>query len=411
METFAGLVGTNRLFWAAGLANPASRLVVAPNRDTVYAIAVLDLRTGPQVLTVPALAHRYGVFQFLDAWMNTFAYVGTRATKGRAGSWIVVPPGFSGAVPAGMHLLRATTNQVIILGRLRAVDDADAAATVGLRRDTTLVSRPDLAPGAACARATASCPARPAPSPLPKPQGTPQSVGANGAASFDELGDDLAVNPPVSAPQQAVIRAAGRLGIGAGRHPGRGPVRSVLAEAVRAGLRELQNRALPGSQTVNGWSVNLRIGRADPQLGLREEAAVARYGWGPTVAEEAVYPRAVTASDRRPLDGAKRYVIHVAKGNAPPVDAFWSYTAYGPDMFFVPNATGRYSISGDTPGLVRNPDGSLDVYLQHDPPAGHEANWLPVPSGPFNLVMRLYLPRRSVLDGTYPYPAVTVAGP
>ena len=83
-------------------------------------------------------------------------------------------------------------------------------------------------------------------------------------------------------------------------------------------------------------------------------------------------------------------------------------TVYGPDMFLVPNPANRYSISGDTPGLVRNTDGSLDLFLQQQPPPAGPANWLPVPAGPFNLVMRCYLPRAPILDGSYAYPPITV---
>jgi hypothetical protein len=46
------------------------------------------------------------------------------------------------------------------------------------------------------------------------------------------------------------------------------------------------------------------------------------------------------------------------------------------------------------------------IYIQHDPPPGHESNWLPAPAGPFNLTMRLYLPKAAVLDGQYEYPTV-----
>lgn len=94
----------------------------------------------------------------------------------------------------------------------------------------------------------------------------------------------------------------------------------------------------------------------------------------------------------------------------PPVDAFWSLTVYGPDMFLVPNAAGRYVVGGDTPGLVTGADGCIDVLLQRDAPPVPQVNWLPVPAGALNLIMRLYLPRAPILDGTYQYPPIEVDG-
>jgi hypothetical protein len=184
--------------------------------------------------------------------------------------------------------------------------------------------------------------------------------------------------------------------------------RAELQRATVDGLRGLTTANANDVHTTNGWQVNLDLGTDASKLTVRQQAGVARYSWGPVPAVEAVYPRLVTASDGRPPDGSKRYGIHFARGATPPVDAFWSYTVYGPDMYLVPNSQNRYSISGDTPGLTKNADGSIDLSLQHDPPAGHEANWLPVPSGPFHVIMRCYLPRGAILDGTYEYPPLRV---
>ena len=82
LQRLGGLVGVNRLFWQNALAGPQSRTIVAPNRDTLYSIAVLDLRAEPMVLTLPEVTDRYFTYQFLDAWTESFAYVGTRATGG-----------------------------------------------------------------------------------------------------------------------------------------------------------------------------------------------------------------------------------------------------------------------------------------------------------------------------------------
>ena len=89
------------------------------------------------------------------------------------------------------------------------------------------------------------------------------------------------------------------------------------------------------------------------------------------------------------------------------MNAFWSLTLYGPDRFLVENPIGRYAIGNRSPGLRRNADGSLDVLLQRTAPAGREANWLPAPAGRFSLALRLYEPKRSVLNERWPLPTIT----
>ena len=93
---WAGCVGVNTLFWQNALSGPENRIIVAPNRDTLYSIAVLDLRAEPMVLTLPEVTDRYYTYQLLDAWTESFAYIGTRATGGRAGTWVITPPGWEG---------------------------------------------------------------------------------------------------------------------------------------------------------------------------------------------------------------------------------------------------------------------------------------------------------------------------
>lgn len=75
---------------------------------------------------------------------------------------------------------------------------------------------------------------------------------------------------------------------------------------------------------------------------------------------------------------------------------------------FVENSIGRYAIGDRTANLTYNADGSLDLYIQNEPPPGKEGNWLPAPAGEFVLMLQLYLPEPSVLTGEYVYPAVVV---
>ncbi len=401
MQTFAGLVGVNRMLRVPRLSAIGTKLVVAPNHDTTYALAILDLRGEPQALTVPPIS-RYYTFQLIDAWMDTIANIGTRTTGGRPGTWVVVPPGYTGTLPAGTHRIDSPTNQLIVLGRVRAVDDADAPAAFAATARLQLRPLSVLTGGAPAA---AAAPA------MPKPVGTPQSVGQNGLSYFDEMDDALAVNPPVNAEQREAVRLARSLHVGPGLHTSTSATaseRRVLAAGVAQGTAGLDDERDLGAETIDGWTVNLHLGDRAAHLDLRRQAIIAKHYWGPNVAAESVYPIARTADDGMALTGAKNYVIHLRADDLPPVRAFWSYTVYGSDSFFVANAINRYSISGDTPGLVRSTGGSIDLYLSHDPPSGHEANWLPTPTGTFRLVMRLYLPERPVLDGAYRYPAVRV---
>jgi hypothetical protein len=108
-----------------------------------------------------------------------------------------------------------------------------------------------------------------------------------------------------------------------------------------------------------------------------------------------------TDADGAPLDGAHDYVLHFDEQELPPVDAFWSITMYDQDGFQVTNPLGRFAL-GDRDPLRYNADGSLDLLIQHQSPgAEDEANWLPSAPGPFDLTMRLYLPRPEALNGQW----------
>src|SRR5690242_14033276 len=127
----------NHLSFQNALANASSRSVVAPNADTLYATAALDLRGEPYVLTVPAIHDRYYVFQLLDAYTNSFGYIGTRATGGDAGKFAITPPGWKGTLPNGVTRISSPTPQVAVLGRFLVKDDADVANVTALSKQIT----------------------------------------------------------------------------------------------------------------------------------------------------------------------------------------------------------------------------------------------------------------------------------
>ncbi len=178
-------------------------------------------------------------------------------------------------------------------------------------------------------------------------------------------------------------------------------VGAVLAFATALLLIAAQVHAM--QTTVNGWSVTMTCGKASN--GIMVRAACAQAYFAVNLPEEAVYYTATVDGAGQTLTGAHDYVLHFPPGELPPNDAFWSLTMTIAPGYLVANPSNRYSV-GDRSGLVPNADGSIDIYLQRTAPAGHEANWLPSPSGNFMLWLRVYQPGAAILSGAYHVPPV-----
>ena len=159
--------------------------------------------------------------------------------------------------------------------------------------------------------------------------------------------------------------------------------------------------ALDRRATRNGWITPPAIlGKYGAAYDIR--AVVAMIGLGANLPVDAMYPSTRVDGQGQALNGSHRYRLHFDSAQLPPVDAFWSLTAYGDDDFFIDNTLNRYARSSHDP-LLRNADGSLDLFVQADPPPPEQqANWLPVKaSAPFQLTLRLYRPRAAALDGRW----------
>src|SRR4051794_35937347 len=164
---------------------------------------------------------------------------------------------------------------------------------------------------------------------------------------------------------------------------------------------------VPAMQTtVNGWSITLTCG--EPSNGILLKAACALALPAVNLSQEAAYFTTTVDGAGHTLTGAHDYLLHFPPGGLPPNNAFWSLTMTDPQGRMVANPSNRYSV-GDRSGLVPNADGSIDIYIRNTAPAGHEANWLPAPSGDFKLWLRAYQPGAAILNGTYHVPPVMEA--
>jgi hypothetical protein len=156
---------------------------------------------------------------------------------------------------------------------------------------------------------------------------------------------------------------------------------------------------------VNGWNIDTNTWGVYGNYYLKR-AAVAMHVLGANLPEDAIYPMLEADTDGKPLDGNHSYLLHFNKSGLPPVDGFWSVTMYDAEGFQVANSINRFAL-GDRDNMTYNADGSLDIYIQHDSLGlDKESNWLPAPTGPLSITMRLYWPRMEVLDGTWSPPPV-----
>jgi hypothetical protein len=380
------------------------RVVVRPNFDTLYSSAWLDLSGGPLVVSAPDTDGRYYLLPMYDMWTDAFAVPGWRTSGTQEAHWAVLPPGWTGEIPEGIRPIPAPTPTVWIIGRTKTDGPADYEAVHAVQDGftiTPLSAWPGQAP-----------PAPFAPDPAVDDETEPlRQVHAMSAHDFFTLGAQLMRTHPPHATDFSVVERARRIGVVPGEpfDPSALDAAALAAlESVPADVVQRLEAMMPTmARVANGWVMNTDSMGVYGNSYLKR-AIIAMAGLGANQAEDAIYPLQITASDGKPAHGSKRYVVHFPAGALPPVDAFWSITLYDDDGFQVGNPIDRYAI-GDRDPLTFNPDGSLDIWVQHnDPGEDRTGNWLPAPADGFSLCLRLYAPHPDALDGGWNPPPLAV---
>lgn len=384
------------------LATPEDRANVLPNVDTLYGAAYLLLdKQGPVVLSIPRLKDRYYSVALHDAYFNTFGVVGTRTTKGDAATVLILPPDYRGQTPTGFtRVIRAPTSGVALFQRVFVRDAADVPKVHAIQDQIRLTpfGRPaqdgtDF-PKVSTAEFDAPEPVRQIRDPL---------------KFFDIVSAHTCRNPP-PADFAALVGAFEKVGLGP---CAKVPTDAATREAIAAGARDAQaliNARLTDGEVRNGWRIpDPNTGKASADYIGRAVVQISQIA--SFSSDEAMYFTGRLDRDGTPLDGRNSYEVTFAAGQLPPVDprAFWSLTMYdAATNLLVANPINRYLLRPTTPGLAKNPDGSLTLHVGSKRPASApDGNWLPAPEGRFIVVLRTYMPSRDLQDGRWtPLPLV-----
>lgn len=381
-----------------------SREVVRFNFDTLYSMAWIDVSQEPIILSVPDTHGRYYLAPMLDMWTDVFAVPGTRTTGGKAGNFALAAPGWQGQLPAGVELIHAPTPILWLIGRTQTNGPADYANVHKIQDQYRLVPLSQWGPDYS------------APTDLPVDPNvdnrTPPLEQVNrlsGVELFSRFAQLLKKYPP-HASDYPILHRLRALGIA----PGKDFVTSTLsteqlqainatAQAAQEELRQVVRSAAIGSLR-NGWNWSGSLGSYGTDY--RKRAVVALAGLGANLPEDAIYPNAFVDADGKPLSGENAYVLRFEPGQLPPVDAFWSLTLYDQAGFQIANPLERFAL-GSYDALTLGADGALELRIQHQSPGKEqEPNWLPAPSGNFQLMLRMYSPQPQVTNGQWQPPAI-----
>ena len=389
----------NKFYHRKRLSNSKDREVVAPNNDTLYSSAFLDLKEEPLVLSVPDTEGRYYLMPFMDAWITNFHNIGFYKTGTEAGNYVIKGPDWKGDIPKNLPCIDSPTNLVWIIGRTLVNGEEDMPAAIEIMEQYVLTPLSDFLSGEIDDNDLTG---------FTKSRIDVFDYNKTPMAYWEKVGE-IIVDTHLLESDKDYFSKFEKLGI---TENGFDP--SGLSEEHKEALKQAVIEAhqyLGGLKfnynIINNWQVSKHPITDDYTL----RAQVAFHSLGKPNPEEAVFFNTTRDQNRERLTGRNKYVIHFNKGNYPPVRAFWSLTLYDiidRKSFFYDNPSNRYSIGDRTPGLVRNEDGSMDIYIQHEKPDDLKAlrNWLPAPTDRFVLSMRLFCPLPSVLKDEYEIPYV-----
>ena len=401
------LVGPNRI-------SPIYHYVVAINVDTLYASTYLDLSAQPVVLTIPESTstppfESYSILM-LDPYGDLVDAEPSIPPMTPGNYALIGPKGVTGTLPEGVNPITLPVNFSALIFRAdKFSGDVDQTPQANMFRKS-LKTQPlsDYDPDG----------------------GTPTKIAQEILFSvpFKTTADDLIAHDPIAflrqlqravvsdhtptlSPYEQALSDRFDSLFGSGNMN-----RSEFSKGAQAAHELILDRYLSfthwAAPTPTYWIHFTDIGDWGNQV--VERSAITEFIQYANNIQAAAYYHVFKDANGNPLDGSdpRGYVMTFPQGPAPEADRFWSVTAYTPEAIeLVPNLARKYAVASYTPGLQppTTEDGPVSIYMARQLPAGVPmANWLPIPPGAFNIMLRVYgpTPGGTVADNTYVPPGI-----
>lgn len=389
-----------------------------PSVDTLSSVAWLDLSKEPYIFgDCSGKGYRgYWAFTLFDAYTNVLQVTETRSVGGNTMKYAITGPRWVGKLPDGVTEWRAPTNLVMIRGRIPCFG-ADTAGQDAVQYYKEVHAMQDV-----CSLVPLSAFGQPVAARrgvLDKTIDMKTSVREqvnrmDAAGYFKTLAALMKDNPPTG--DASILTRMARIGIVPGQDfditkldPA---VAKALQRAPKAGQEKIAGQADKAMIVRNGWRFPVKVGTYGTDY--LQRAYFASYFFAIDPPQQLGYAIVEADADGKPLLGTQRYVLHFPQG-AIPRGGYFSMTLYNDKDLFAPNPLNRFHVSQEGPRnrAIENGDGTNDIYfgkMSPGPGPGKETNWLPTPDGKFKVMLRLFWPNGTFLDGSWQPPTVKRAG-
>jgi hypothetical protein len=380
------------------------------NDDTVYAFGYVDLTQGPVVLTIPPTEVAFSVLV-----LDMFQEVVQTDLPTTPGTYLLVPEGWQGTVPAGMTKVSLPRDLPVSLWNVRSDKYsstnqdmiAQANAFRASLRMTTLANY-QADPTSGLTKVLPTVPT------FAISLKVAEDLAATQTPSLflRTLQRASADTAPLSASDRRLMRAFDQDFAAAQQAARRG--NPVPLARIHAATRDAYAAIVVRWRSHVGATNWIHFDNiADWGTAYLDRAATNEYCMGCNNAAAAGYWMAFGDGAGQRLNGSQHnYKLTFTANQLPDAKRFWSLTAYTPGTIeLIRNPANKYLVARYTPGLVYNADGSLTIYMSVTKPANvPAANWLPTRRGPFEVALRVYGPEGNTAVGAdYIPPRITTA--
>ena len=377
-----------------------------PNNTTPYISMYWNIKDGPVVIEIPPSAEGIGIFgTLLDAWQRPLDDVGAVGRdRGRGAKYLLIPPNYDGPLLRNALIYEQETHHGFMILRPIMAGGAtpeNLAKAVELTKQVKIypLSEADNPPAMTYVDLYGKV-----------VEMTPKMDGSIYGEIHEMINEEVVLDRDLS-----MMGMLAHLGIKRGESFE--PDAQLQAMFDQSGPEALQYMIEQYHQELNARAYEGKMWSSLVPDGARETELT--YEWPSYYdyhAKGVLYYAVVTSAknygdatfylglaetpDDQWLDGGKTYKL-VMPPNVPVRD-FWAITAYDLETASYIRDVERSSIDSNLEDVVKNADGSVDIYFGPQAPEGKESNWLPTdPNRRFFLLARFYGPEPALFDKSF----------